>query len=323
MKQKPVYSTSLGDAYEGESEKFLKAMAENGGEGKAQLIFTSPPFSLNRKKKYGNLTGKEYIQWLKKFAPLFADLLTPDGSIVMELGNGWYQGQPTMSTLPMEALLAFKRAGKFHLCQEFICFNPARLPSPAQWVNVDRCRVKDAFTRVWWLAATPRPKADNRNVLTSYSDSMVKLLERGTYNAGRRPSEFVIGEKSFLKNNAGAIPPNVLVPSMSDIIAEIVTDPLNMFAFANTKSHDPYQEHCRKEDIAQHPARMPSRLVEFFVKFLTDPKDLVIDPFAGSNTTGAVCETLGRRWVAIEVNRAYLEASQSRFTGLQAELVAR
>ncbi|HEV2416993.1 MAG TPA: site-specific DNA-methyltransferase [Terriglobia bacterium] len=313
MKTKLVYSTPMGQAYHGDSARLLRSLARNGGKQAVQMIFTSPPFALNTKKKYGNLNGKEYVKWLSAFAPLFADLLTPTGSIVIELGNGWEQGQPTMSTLPVEALLAFKKAGKFHLCQEFVCFNPARLPSPAQWVNIERCRVKDAFTRVWWLSRTARPKADNRHVLTMYSDSMNKLLEKGTYNSGLRPSEFNIGEKSFLKNNAGAIPPNVLAASIVDTISEIASDPLNLFSIANTKSNDPYQNHCRETKVTPHPARMPAKLVEFFVRFLTDANDLVVDPFAGSNTTGAVAESLGRRWKAFEINSDYLDASKARF----------
>ncbi|MEI9978400.1 MAG: site-specific DNA-methyltransferase [Edaphobacter sp.] len=316
MKKTLIYSTELGQAYHGNSAPLLRSLARNGGRESVQLIFTSPPFVLNTKKKYGNLTGKEYVTWLKGFASLFADLLTADGSIVIEIGNGWEQGQPTMSTLPLEALLAFKKAGRFHLCQEFICFNPARLPSPAQWVNVERSRVKDAFTRVWWLSRTPRPKADNRHVLTMYSDSMNKLLEKGTYNSGLRPSEFNIGETSFLKNNSGAIPPNVLAASIVDTMAEIAADPMNVFSIANTKSNDPYQVHCREKNVTPHPARMPSKLVEFFVKFLTDANDLVLDPFAGSNTTGAVAESLGRRWKAFEINSDYLEASKARFPGI-------
>jgi len=313
MKTKLAYSTQLGQAYNGDSIRLLRSFARNGGRQAVQLIFTSPPFALNTKKKYGNLNGKEYVKWLRGFAPLFADLLTPDGSIVIELGNGWEQGQPTMSTLPMEALLAFKKAGRFHLCQEFICFNPARLPSPAQWVNVERCRVKDAFTRVWWLSRVPRPKADNRHVLTLYSESMKKLLTRGTYNSGLRPSEFNIGEKSFLTNNSGAIPPNVLAATIIDTISEIASDPLNVFSIANTKSNDSYQNHCREAGTTPHPARMPSKLVEFFVRFLTDANDLVVDPFAGSNTTGAVAESLGRRWKSFEIKSDYLEASKARF----------
>jgi DNA modification methylase len=317
MKTKLVYSTPLGRAYQDEAAHFLRSLARNGGKQAVQMIFTSPPFALNTKKRYGNLNGKEYVNWLCTFAPLFADLLKPDGSVVIELGNGWEQGQPTMSTLPLEALLAFKKKGKFHLCQEFICFNPARLPSPAQWVNIERCRVKDAFTRVWWLSRTPRPKADNRHVLTAYSESMTKLLERGTYNAGLRPSEFNIGEKSFLKNNAGAIPPNVLAAAVTDMISELTCDPVNLLSIANTQSSDSYQNHCRETGVTPHPARMPAKLVEFFIRFLTDANDLILDPFAGSNTTGAVAESLGRRWKAIEINKEYLKASKSRFPSLQ------
>ena len=58
---------------------------------------------------------------------------------------------------------------------------------------------------------------------------------------------------------------------------------------------------------------MPEPLVEFFVKFLTDPGDVVLDPFAGSNTTGAVAEHLGREWVAIEADAGYAESSRVRF----------
>jgi site-specific DNA-methyltransferase (cytosine-N4-specific) len=281
------------------------------------MIFTSPPFPLNTKKKYGNLTGRRYIRWLTGFARLFADLLKPDGSIVLEMGNGWEEGQPTMSTLPLEALLAFKRAGRFHLCQEFICFNPARLPSPAQWVNVERCRVKDAFTRLWWLSRTPRPKANNRNVLTSYSQSMRRLLEKGTYNPGPRPSEFVIGETSFLKNNSGAISPNVLSVSIAETITELSSQPLNVFSLANTSSSDSYQNYCRGAGVTPHPARMPSKLVEFFVQFLTDSNDLVVDPFAGSNISGAAAERLGRRWKSIEIEQGYVRASMARFEYLK------
>src|SRR5205823_1189260 len=177
----PVYETDLGGMYEGKCEHVLASPAMNKLRGKVQLIFTSPPFPLNRKKKYGNMTGRTYVNWLGKLAPLFREFLTPTGSIVIELGNAWEEGTPTMSTLSLEALLKFKRKGELYLCQEFICFNPARLPTPTQWVNVERVRVKDSFTRLWWLSATPHPKADNRKVLRAYSDSMKKLLKNKTY----------------------------------------------------------------------------------------------------------------------------------------------
>jgi DNA modification methylase len=305
----PAYTTGLGRMYHGRSETLLSSKVLASVRGRVQLVFTSPPFALNRKKKYGNEDGQQYVDWLAGFAVRLKEYLTPTGSIVIELGNGWVPGSPTMSTLALEALLKFKKVADLHLCQEFICYNPARLPSPAEWVTVERIRVKDAFTRVWWLSPTERPKADNRRVLTEYSASMKSLLARGTYNPGRRPSEHNIGRTSFLSNNGGAIVPNVLMLSRLDEEDEAN----NLLAFSNTNANDAYLAACRKSGVGPHPARMQAKLVEFFVKFLTEPGDLILDPFAGSNTTGFVADTLRRRWVSIEALEDYVEASRSRF----------
>jgi hypothetical protein len=310
---KPNYQTTFGKMFQGLSEQVLASASLRRLRGKIQLLFTSPPFALNRKKRYGNTSQGEYIDWLSNYAPTFRDLLTPDGSIVLELGNAWVPGQPTMSTLAMKALLAFQERADLHLCQEFICYNPARLPSPAQWVTVERIRVKDSFTRVWWMSPTPRPKADNRRVLTKYSESMRNLLARGTYNPGRRPSEHQIGQTSFLPDHGGAIPPNVLVaPDEVGALGPL----FEVLSIANTRANDPYQAYCRENGLEMHPARMPERLVEFFVEFLTVPGDRVLDPFAGSNTTGSVAERLGRKWISIEANPTYVLGSRARFPAL-------
>lgn len=216
------------------------------------LIFASPPFPLNRKKKYDNLQGAEYVKWLEGHAPLFRDLLTSTGSIVMELGNSWEPGKPVMSTLALESLLAFLRAGDLHLCQQLIWHNPARLPTPAQWVTVERIRLKDAYTLIWWMSPSERPKADNRRVLVEYSDSMKKLLATKTYNSGRRPSEHHIGKTSFLKNNRGAIPSNVLKFAEADF--NLDAEASNVITMANTHASTDYQVHCRKHAIELHPS---------------------------------------------------------------------
>jgi len=302
----PIYKTDLGEYYIGDTQKVLATKKFQELAGKVQLVFTSPPFPLIRKKAYGNELGDQYIDWLRSYARELTSLLTADGSIVMEIGNSWVQSEPVMCTTVMKALIAFLEEGGLHLCQEFIWYNPARLPSPTQWVNIERIRVKDAFTKVWWMSPTTRPKADNRNVLKPYSESMNKLLETGKYNAGKRPSEFVIGEQSFNKDNKGAIPPNVIggdsAPSLTDLLK-----------IANTKSTTRYREFCKANNIDLHPARMPTELAEFFIKFLTDEGDMVLDPFAGSNTTGHAAETLNRKWRAIERDLEYARGSIGRF----------
>ncbi len=162
---RPLYNTKLGTSYKGDSANILKETCFDGFRHKINLIFTSPPFPLKRSKAYGNLNGQDYIEWLSSFGPIFKEMLALDGSLVIELGNAWQSGSPTMSLTPIQSLIELKKKGNFHLCQEFIWNNTSRLPSPAQWVSVERIRVKDAFTRFWWLSPTPRPKADNRQVL--------------------------------------------------------------------------------------------------------------------------------------------------------------
>jgi site-specific DNA-methyltransferase (cytosine-N4-specific) len=297
-----AYETSLGKMYVASAEGFMESSAGRSCRGRVKLIFTSPPFALNNKKKYGNLKGEEYVAWLSSYADRFRQLLKPNGSIVIELGNAWESGRPIMSTLALKSLLAFLDAGKFVLCQQFICYNPARLPTPAQWVTIERIRVKDAYTHLWWMSTSDRPDADNRRVLQQYSKSMLRLLNTESYNSGKRPSGHHIGTRSFLKENAGAIPSNVLT-------------------FSNTSSADRYQQYCRSNGLALHPARMPGGLVDFFVRFLSSPGDLVMDPFAGSNTTGAAAEALRRRWIGIEPNSEYVAGSAGRFTGRQMELL--
>jgi hypothetical protein len=289
-----AYWTELGTMYETSVEAFLGSYAASSVRGDVQLIFTSPPFPLNRKKRYGNLVGDAYLEWLGRLAEPLGDLLADDGSFVVELGNAWEPGEPVMSTLALEALLKLKRAGRFKLCQQFIAHNPARLPSPAQWVNVERIRVKDSYTHVWWMSRTARPKADNRKVLRDYSPSMRKLLRTRKYNAGVRPSQHNVGQTSFFTDNGGAIPPSVLEVS-------------------NTRSTDPYRTYCKRNDLPIHPARMAPELAEFFIRFLTEKDDLVCDPFGGSNTTGAAAEQLERQWITLEPNRDYIEGSKGRF----------
>lgn len=283
-------------------------------QGKVNLIVTSPPFPLNNKKKYGNATGKEYLDWFTALAPVFSNLLADDGSLVIEIGNAWEPDRPVQSLLHLEALFGLVKhpnAG-LRLIQEFICYNPSRLPSPAQWVTVNRIRTVDSYTHVWWIAKSDFPKADNAKVLRPYSKSMRQLLRRQSYNAGRRPSEHHISKNGFLKDHGGSIAHNFFEMEPIDGNRNVRL-PHNVLSFSNTNSNDFFFRKCREENIVPHPARMSPGLINFFIEFLTTENDLVLDPFAGSNTTGYCAEKLNRKWVSFEVKEEYVRQSLLRF----------
>lgn len=290
------YSTTNGICLNGDCVEIIEKYIKKNYEGKIQLVMTSPPFPLKRAKKYGNLNGEEYLNWICNIGNKLKDVLAENGSIAIEIGNAWNAGEPTYSTLPIETLLSLqKRCGLF-LCQEFIYYNPARLPGPIEWVNKRRIRVKDSFTRIWWLSKTPEPYADNRNVLEEYSKQMKKLISSGKYNSGIRPSEHSISKTAFTINNEGSIPSNVIIAS-------------------NTVSNDVYITKCKEKGLQIHPARMATAIPEFFIKLLTKKGDIVLDCFAGSNTTGAVAERLNRQWISTELNEDYYNGSKYRFKG--------
>lgn len=294
-KLKPYYQTKYGKYFSGNCEEVLSNnIFKKKYKGKINLIFTSPPFPLNKKKKYGNKKGDEYLEWLSNLACIFKEYLTNNGSIVIELGNSWEKGEPIMSTLPLKSLLSFLEKADLKLCQQFIWHNTAKLPTPAHWVTVKRERVKDSYTNIWWMSKTAYPKANNRKVLTPYSKGMQKLLQNKKYNHGKRPSEHFISKTAFLKNNEGAIPPNII-------------------AAANTFINPNYKEYCLKNKLDLHPARMPIEIPNFFIKFLTEPNDIILDPFGGSNTTGEAAENLKRKWISLESNIEYIKGSKGRF----------
>src|SRR5215212_4197058 len=266
LKSPPAYFTSFGSAYMGDSLDLLTHIPDNS----IHLAITSPPFALLREKEYGNKTQEEYLNWLETFARIIYRKLTPDGSFVMDIGGAYQKGIPVRSLYNFKIPIIFCEQIGFYLAEDFYWFNPSKLPSPIEWVNKRKIRAKDSVNTVWWLSKTDAPKADVRRVLAPYSKRMLKLLEDSEkfYTPKLRPSGHDIG-KNFATDNGGAIPSNLL-------------------QISNTESNGAYLRACKAAGIKGHPARFPPQLPEFFIKLLTDTGDLVVDIFAGSNTTGSV-----------------------------------
>ena len=288
------YKTDKGKCICGDSLELLEELDDNS----INLIVTSPPFALQRKKEYGNKEQEEYVNWLCSFAQKAYSKLKDNGSFVIDIGGAYEKGQPTYSLYQFRVLIKLCDEIGYKLAQPFYWHNPSALPAPIEWVNKRKIRAKTSVNTVWWLCKQPDCKADIRNVLIPYSDRMKKLLnnpdefikKEGTV----RPSGHVLGKLSWSKNNGGAIPPNLL-------------------QIPNTESNTSYLKYCKKIGVKGHPARFPAALPEFFIKLLTDENDLVVDIFSGSNTTGKAAEDLNRRWLSFELSKEYVAASVFRF----------
>lgn len=295
LEDRVVYSTDLGHQLAGDSRELLALLPEDS----VDLVVTSPPFALLREKSYGNKDQQEYVDWLCEFGRAAFRVLKPTGSFVMDIGGAYQRGVPVRSLYPWRVLLRFCDDIGFRLAEEFYWHNPAKLPSPIEWVNKRKIRVKDSVNAVWWFSKSDWPKADVTKVLAPYSDRMKKLLANpeAFYSPKDRPSGHDIS-KGFATDNGGAIPPNLL-------------------QIPNTESTSSYIRLCKELGRDAHPARFPADLPGFFVKMLTEPGDLVVDIFGGSNTTGRVAEDLGRRWISMEERRDYAALSSVRFSGGQ------
>jgi len=293
MNPKLLYITQYGQAYVGDALRLLKQLPPES----IDLVITSPPFALQRQKEYGNVDQNEYVAWLSLFAVEIKRVLKTTGSFVLDLGGAYQKRRPVRSLYNYRILIKFCDEIGFNLAQEFFWYNPSKLPSPIEWVNKRKIRTKDAVNTVWWFSKSDFPKADVRRVLKPYSGRMKKLLKdpEKFYTPKERPSGHDISGK-FSNDRGGAIPPNILI-------------------FPNTESNSIYMRACKIVNVKPHPARFPMQLPEFFIKFLTEKGDIVVDIFAGSNTTGAAAEKLRRRWLAFELDQGYLAASAFRFLG--------
>ena len=273
--------TDLGRAVCGDSLEVMRTLESET----VDLCVTSPPYDLTVPRAYGNEKGQAYIDWLLPFCREIRRLLKPTGSFVLNIGSSW-NGPEKKATQYRVLLELLDRVG-FHLAQDCIWHNVKALPTGRAPTTHDR--LVPSHEAVWWLSKTQYPKADTRQVVTAY---------RMVPNTGSQSNAPHISPSGHMHrganraDNGGALPRSVL-----------------MFGSVNGR----IESRCPEEDVEQHPARFPEALPEFFTRFLTDPADLVLDPFAGSLTTGAVAERLGRRWLCIELDPKYIQGGRFRF----------
>lgn len=289
-----AFSTDLGVAIWGENKSVFASLDEP-----IALCITSPPYPLKVSRQYGNPNIQEYIYFiLSSLEPIVRSLIK-GGSIVINFANDIFEsGMPSRSLYLEQVVLAICEELGLHLMDRIPWVNKSKPPGPTYWTCVNRYQLSAAYEPIYWFTNDPLSiRADNRRVLEPHSDSHIKLMRQGgeRRNIKYGDGAYHLREKSFSQNTPGKIPRNVLERghSCSDSRA---------FRHAAKELHLP-----------THGAMFPSSIPEFFIKYLTEPGDLVVDLFSGSGKTGLKAEELGRRWIISEWILEYIRVSAELF----------
>jgi site-specific DNA-methyltransferase (cytosine-N4-specific) len=131
---RPYHRTKYGSIALGDCLDHLAGLKPES----VDLIVTSPPFGLVRKKDYGNVDSHGYVDWFKPFGQQFKRVLKPSGSLVIDIGGAWIPGQPTRSLYHFELAIMLCREVGFYLAQEFFWWNPSKAFRPDNRCDV-RC----------------------------------------------------------------------------------------------------------------------------------------------------------------------------------------
>lgn len=162
----PIYETGLGAAFQGDSRELLKELPDNS----VDLIVTSPPFALQNEKEYGNKDQDSYNNWFMEFIPEVRRVLQPHGSFIVEIGGAFKQGMPERSLYQWKLLTRIVEEGDLEFAQDWYWYNPNKLPSPIEWVNVRKLRGVDAVTQMWWFSK-------ELNKEPAYTDDLQNKIE--------------------------------------------------------------------------------------------------------------------------------------------------
>lgn len=291
-----AFSTELGAAIWSLSDDVFSSI-----DAPITLCVTSPPYPLKNARAYGNPSVDEYIEFIIESMRPIASNLEQGGSICLNISNDIFEpGSPARSVYREKLVLAMVQELGLWKMDELIWDNPCKPPSPIRYASMSRQQLNATYEPIYWFSNNPSMvKADNRRVLEPHSDQQLKLINKGGEQRARSNSDdaYSIRKGSYGNQTAGKIPRNILrMPH-------------------NCPSQRSYKKTAKALGLPPHGAPYPLALATFLIRFLSEPGDLVVDPFGGSLTTGVAAEQEYRRWLITECMWEYLRGGGERFNG--------
>lgn len=289
-----AFSTDLGVAIWGSNTTILRDFRDP-----IHLMISSPPYPLIEPGAYGNPVESEYIDFISRSLEPVVRNLVPGGSICLNLGNDHFlPGSPARSLYREKLLLTLCERFSLALMDRCVWSNPSKPPGPIQWASKKRVQLAVGYEVVYWLTNAPdQVRSDNRRVLEPHTERHKQLMARGgeQRQAQYGDGAYRLRHGSFGAVTEGRIPRNVITRG---------------HACKDTRA---YRADATRLGLPIHGAMQPLSIPDFFIRFLTEPGDLVVDIFGGTVKTGMAAERNGRRWLVCELMAAYLRASAERF----------
>ncbi|WP_161544092.1 DNA methyltransferase, partial [Escherichia coli] len=177
--------------------------------------------------------------------------------------------------------------------------NRSKPPSPTHWACKQRVQLCSSYEPVLWFTNdASKVRSNNLRVLQPHSDQHLKLQAAGGENRTTFYGDgaYQLKSGSFGNKTEGTIPKNTLF-------------------YGNSCADTRFCHSIARElGFPLHGATSPTRLAAFLIEFLTEPGDLVVDPFAGLHKVPIAAERLGRRWLATDKIMEWLAISRNLFT---------
>ncbi len=291
-----AFSTELGIAIWGNHQDVFRQINEP-----IALCISSPPYPLRKARAYGGPDERQYVDFIcEALAPIVRNLV-PGGSVVLNLSGDVFEPKKPSRSLYLErVVLALNDRLGLALMDRIPWVNYSKPPAPTYWACVNRVQLTTAYEPLYWFTNDPdRVRSDNRRVLEAHTARHQRLMASGgegrlaTYGDGA----YHIRPDAFGRVTTGRIPRNVIERG---------------HACGDTMA---YRRHAKAMGLPTHGAMQPTTIPDFFIRLLTQPDELVVDPFGGTVKTGLAAERLGRRWLVTEWMLEYLRGAAEMFRG--------
>ncbi|MBI5676252.1 MAG: site-specific DNA-methyltransferase [Nitrospirae bacterium] len=241
------------------------------------LIITSPPYADSRKNTYGGISPNKYVEWFLPRSEELLRVLKPTGTFILNIKERVASGE--RHTYVIELILEMRKQG-WLWTEEFIWHK--RNCYPGKWPN----RFRDAWERCLQFNKSKKFHMYQENVKVPMGEwAKTRLKALGKNDVIRFNSQVGSG---FGKNIANWIGRELAYP----------TNVLHLATETSNKNHS---------------ATFPRALPDWFIKLFTKEGDWILDPFAGSGTTGEVAHQLGRNSVGIEIQMDYIKLAEEKF----------